>query len=211
MHRSVTAIAVCSLLVILTPRAAGAEWHITPMVGVTFFGSTNLIDHELATDNVHRTFGGSVSLLGGGLLGVESLFAWTPGFFDDDEAPNQLVKSSRLVSLMGNVVLTAPRRWTEYSLRPFVSGGIGWVQVSTTEQFPAVIPGETLLPINNNLVGFNIGGGAVGFLTPRTGLRFDVRYYSNLNPTDEGPVAFGNVRIRYLTASVGIVLRRGFN
>lgn len=209
MHRSVTGLAVC-LLIILTPRSARAEWHITPIVGATFFGNTTLPDLEFATDNVHNTFGGAVSLLGGGLLGVESVFSWTPGFFNDDQAPNQLVKSSRLVTLMGNVVLTAPRRWTEYSLRPFVSGGVGWVQVSTTEERPAVIPGEPILPINNNLVGFNIGGGAVGFLTPRTGVRFDVRYYSNLKPTDEGPVAFGNVRIRYLTASVGIVLRRGF-
>lgn len=201
------AAAICCLLVLIPQRAA-AEWHFTPMVGSTFFGSTSLLDHEFATDNVHRNFGGAVTLLGGGLFGVESLIVWTPGFFDDDRDPVQLVRSSRSLGVMGNFVLTTPRRWTEYFLRPFVSGGIGWLHASSTEDLPPV-PSAKEFGLDENLVGFNIGGGALGFLTRNTGLRFDVRYYSNLKPTDEGPgVAFGNVRIRYMTASIGLVLRR---
>jgi hypothetical protein len=197
------ALAVCSVLLVL-PRSAAAEWQFTPMIGATFFGSTNLIDHEFATDNLHRHFGGAVSLLGGGLFGVESSFVWTPGFFDDDKGEFQLVESSRSISWMGNIVLTAPRRWTEYGLRPFVSGGVGWLHTSTLEQFQ-------VLRVNQNVIGFNVGGGAIGFFTARTGVRFDFRYHSNLNPTDEGPALVGeNVRVRYLTASVGLVLRRGF-
>ena len=202
------ALAVCCLL-ILVPRPAAAEWHFTPMLGATFFGRTNFFDPELGSDNVHRTYGGSIGLLGGGLLGVEMVGVWAPGFFEDDDAPIQLVKSSRSIALMGNVVLTAPRRWTEYNLRPFVSGGIGWLHASRTDRAP-LNPGGQLLPVDENLAGFNVGGGAIGFLTADTGVRFDVRYYSNLKPTDEGPVAFGNVRLSYVTASVGIVLRRGF-
>lgn len=207
------ALAVCCVLILL-PRQAAAEWHFTPMVGATFFGSTSLFDPEFATDNVHRNFGGAVSLLGGGLLGIESILVWTPGFFDDrkfDDDPfqqrRQFVKSSRSVSWMGNVVLTAPRRWTEYNLRPFVSGGIGWLHLSLTEP---PLPAGGVLPLDENLIGFNIGGGAIGFLTRRTGVRFDVRYYSNVKPTDEGPVSptGTNVRVRYVTASVGFVLRR---
>ena len=195
------ALAVCSLLVFV-PRSAAAEWQFTPMLGATFFGNTSVVDPEFASDNAHRNFGGAVSLLGGGLLGVESILVWTPGFFDDDTHPSQLVKSSRVVAVMGNVVLTAPRRWTEYSLRPFVSGGIGWLHTSKTEQFG-------VLSLQENLVGFNIGGGAIGFFTARTGVRLDLRYYSNLRPTDEGPgVGFGPVRLRYMTASIGVVIRR---
>jgi hypothetical protein len=173
------------------------------MVGATFFGSTNLFDLESATDNVHPNAGGAVTLLGGGLLGGEALVVWTPGFFDDDNDPSQLVTSSHSLAMMGNIVLTAPRRWTEYSLRPFVSGGVGWLRASTVEQFNVV-------PIDHNVVGLNIGGGAIGFFTPRTGIRFDIRYHSNLNPTDEGPALGTNVRIRYVTASVGLIFRRGF-
>ena len=197
------ALGVCCLL-LFVPQTVAAEWHFTPMDGLTFLGNTSLPDLELATDNVHRNFGGAVSLFGGGLLGVESVFVWTPGFFDDDQAAVQLVESSRSIGWMGNIVLTAPRRWTEYFLRPFVSGGIGWLHTSTTEIR------RNLAPATANVVGFNIGGGAIGFFTPRTGVRFDVRYYSNLEPTDDPP-AFGDVRLRYMTASIGIVLRRGFN
>ena len=49
------ALAICCVLVVV-PRSAAAEWHFTPMIGATFFGSTSLLDHELATDDVHRNF-----------------------------------------------------------------------------------------------------------------------------------------------------------
>lgn len=173
------------------------------MIGATFLGSTTLPDLELATDNVHQNFGGSVSLLGGGLFGVESVFVWTPGFFDDDNSPRaQVVESSRSLAWMGNVVLIAPRRWTEYGLRPFVSGGVGWLHARKTEQ-------AVVLPEDANLLAFNIGGGAIGFFTERTGIRFDLRYHSNLKPTPDVR-GFGDTRLRYLTASVGIVIRRGY-
>ena len=195
--------AVCCLLVVFSPRSAAAEWQFTPMIGATFFGSTTLPDLELATDNVHRNFGGSVSLLGGGVLGVESIFVWTPGFFDDDNSPfAELVESSRSLAWMGNVVLTAPRRWTEYGLRPFVSGGVGWLHARTTER-------REVFGVDANLHAFNIGGGAIGFFTERTGIRFDLRYYSNLKPTPDVP-GFGDNRLRYLSASVGVVIRRGY-
>jgi hypothetical protein len=175
-----------------------------PMIGLTMLGSTSIQDSELATGNRHWSFGGAVSLLGPGLLGAEVVTLWTPGFFDRDERPGEpdLVADSRTVSLMGNIVLTAPRRWTEYNLRPFVSGGIGLLHVSKTD-----IP-EGLFPVDLNLLGFNIGGGAVGFLTERTGVRFDVRYHSVLNPSDRGAISTGDVNLRYVTASVGIVFRR---
>ena len=102
---------------------------------------------------------------------------------------------------MGNVLMTTPRRWTEYSLRPFLSGGFGLVHVLNTDV-------AKVFPFDSNLPAFNIGGGAIGFLSKRTGLRFDLRYYSNLARSDEGPVAVGRVHIRYMTASVGVVLRR---
>ena len=57
------------------------------------------------------------------------------------------------------------------------------------------------------LRGVNVGGGAIGFLTEKTGLRFDVRYHSTLNRL-EGAPAFGAAHVRYVTASVGIVIRR---
>ena len=178
---------------------------MVPMVGLTMLGSTTIIDAEEATGKRHWNFGGAVSFLSSGLLGAEVVTFWTPGFFDRDEeggAPD-LVASSRTVSLMGNVVLTAPQRWTEYGLRPFVSGGLGLMHVAKTNLPEGVFP-----TVDVNVLGYNVGGGAIGFITQRTGVRFDVRYHSILNPSDHGLIAFGDVRLRYVTASVGIVFRR---
>ncbi len=102
---------------------------------------------------------------------------------------------------MGNVVLTAPRRWTEYHLRPFVSGGLGLMHVSAADE-----PAE-LLAASKSAAAFNVGGGAIGFLSQRVGLRFEMRYYANLHRTDEGPIAVAPLHVRYFTGSIGIVFR----
>jgi hypothetical protein len=192
------ALALVGAFLALTPRVVTAEWHLTPMVGFTFGGGTTIVDLEDATGNVHRQYGGAVTLLGGGLVGAEAVIAYTPGFF---QADGGLVSESRAFALMGNVVLTAPRRWTEYGLRPFVSGGLGYLRASYS---------ETTFPVSSNLAGFNVGGGAIGFLTEKIGLRFDLRYYANLHRPEQGPSspALGRVTIHYFTGSVGIVFRQ---
>ena len=171
-------------------------------------GSTTIVDLQLASEKRHANFGGAVSLLGPGFLGAEVITVWTPGFFENDDfavepgaPPPPRVVSSRTVSLMANVVLTTPRRWTEYALRPYVSGGFGLMHIKKEEV-------EEIFSVNRNLAGFNIGGGAVGFFSERTGVRFDLRYHSTLRETDEGGSSIGPVRLRYLTASIGIVFRR---
>lgn len=180
---------------------ARAEWHFTPMVGFTTFGNTSLVDLEAATGKRHVHIGGGVSLLGGGIVGAEVITLWTRGFFETGDL--DLIDSSRTVSAMANIVITAPRRWTEYSLRPFVSGGLGLMHAH-------VSPAADLLPIRLNTVGVNVGGGVIGFLSDRTGVRFDVRYHSTLNRlnADDDAPAIGPVHLRYVTASIGIVLRR---
>lgn len=197
------------LLLLVLVRPASAEWHITPFAGLTMFGSTNVFDPEFATGDRHLHAGGSVSWLSRGVFGFEAIGTWTPGFFEGDtsfeDIPNEEldVKSSRAFSLMGNVLVTLPQRWTEYGLRPFVSAGLGLMQARRSDVID-------VLPVNVNVAGFNVGGGAIGFLTERTGLRFDVRYHSTLNFDADAPVIpVGPVHLRYVTASVGIVFRRG--
>jgi len=49
----------------------------------------------------------------------------------------------------------------------------------------------------------------VGFLTNRTGLRFDLRYYRHLKPVaaeSEGE-SFGDIELSYWTATIGVVFR----
>lgn len=204
------AFAVACVCLLAAPATAFAEWQITPMIGLTFAGKTTIFDPDEGTGKRHPNLAGSVALLGAGIVGVEGIVSLTPGFFQSgDESPlfqpgeSPLVESSSALNVMGNVMVTVPRRWTEYFLRPYVSGGFGLMRVSKREI-------EEIVSTTKNLVGYNIGGGAIGFLTRNTGVRFEFRYYSTIRGSDPGtpPIAFGDVTVRYMTASVGVVIRR---
>ena len=185
-------------ILIVGPARAWADWQFAPFFGYSFKGETTLVTPEALGDlKVRWTVGGTVTLIGRGPLGVEGTVLVVPHFF---EAGNVgAVSSSRTYALMGNVVLAAPQGWNEYGLRPFVSGGLGLMHASQRTTSP-------VFPINQNLLGYNVGGGAVGFINDHTGLRFDLRYYSSLSRTDEA-VALGPVRLRYWTGTVGVVLK----
>jgi len=186
-----------------SPASARADWHLAPFLGFTFQGETTLLDYERAVGKADWSFGASVGYFGNGPIAVEGLIVYTPGFFQQDNPPADSpdVISSHSLAVMGNVVLTTPRRWTEYGLRPYLSGGIGLLRAAFDDEF-----GVT--PVRSNQLGYNIGGGAVGFLTDRAGLRFDLRYFSNLKPTDsDEAIALGRVQLNYWNASVGVVFR----
>jgi hypothetical protein len=217
-------LAVCLLFVVLAPHAASAqpqasaksgEWHFTPLFGVTFGGSTTFVDLQQGTGKAHMNFGGAVSRFGNGIVGVEGILVYTRHFFESDDplepgeiAPPDIAKSYTL-SAMGNVVLTVPRRWTEYFLRPYVSGGFGMLRAVSID---TVSPqDESVFLVESNQPAFNIGGGAIGFLTQGTGVRFDFRYHAGLrrDPGDDAPSVVGpDLHLRYMTAQVGVVIRR---
>src|SRR5213596_2658376 len=139
MRRAVT---LCCLCLVLAPRAASAEWHFTPLLGVTFGGSTTFFDPQHGTGKPHVNFGGAVSRFGDGVLGVEGIFLYTRHFFEFDGSRDpqdpafSLLETSQTTSFMGNVVLTVPKRWTEYFLRPYVSGGFGVLHAVSIDKNP---------------------------------------------------------------------------
>ena len=67
-------------VVLLTPSAASAEWQVKPFLGVTFAGSTTLVDLEGAVGSANVAVGISALLIGD-LLGVEADLGYAPGFF----------------------------------------------------------------------------------------------------------------------------------
>jgi hypothetical protein len=70
---------------------------------------------------------------------------------------------------------------------------------------------EFPLPVHETVPAFNLGGGAVGFLSDRVGVRFDLRYFGTLRRNEalsDEPIAFGQVRMHYWTAAIGVVFRR---
>jgi hypothetical protein len=199
MLRALAAGCMCLLAV---PATAHAEWHITPMIGVTLAGKTSFQDLDKGTGKAHPALSISGMWLSKSIFGVEAFGHITPRLFENG---GTLVTSSRSTVLMGNLVVTAPRKLTEYFLRPFASGGFGLLRVFERAE---PIFGERVLDIHANLAGFNIGGGAIGFLTQDVGVRFEFRYFGTLHATDRGFEAIGPAHLRYTTASVGVVIRR---
>lgn len=208
MRRRFFKVVAAGLLLALTfPSSAAAEWHFVPNIGWTFQADTSFLDFDQGTSKAHWTFGGTVTLLGSGIFGVEGMIDWTPGFFTNHQIaePARLVTKSHTLAMMGNAVLTTPRNWTEYGLRPFLSGGLGALGFSRTDA-------NNVSPDERSFPAFNIGGGAIGFLSKRTGVRFDLRYYSNLtepSPEQNNRIScLGPCHLRYMTFTVGVVIRR---
>jgi hypothetical protein len=197
--------ALCCLCVMAGAIPARAEWHVTPMIGLTFAGKTTFVDPDAGSGQVHTAVGIAGTWLSKGIVGAEAIATLTPGFFQTDNG--KFITHSRATALMGNVVIAAPRKLTEYFLRPFVSGGFGLMRVSANDEAALA---TSVFEFDANLAGFNIGGGAIGFLSQGVGVRFDLRYYSTLHTTDRPPLqAFGDkANLRYMVASVGLVLRR---
>jgi len=211
------ALALCSVWLLCAPRPARAgEWHFTPTLGFTFAGSTTLYDAQLGSGKRHLNFGGIVSHFGDGIIGAEGVFVYTRHFFEFDgprdpaDPPLPVIARSYTMSLSGDLVLTVPKRWTEYFLRPYVSGGFGVLRAVSIDQPPS--PGSaSLLPVTATMPGFTIGGGAIGFLSQGTGIRFDVRYHGGLrrDPGSNPLNGFGQeLHLRYMTAEIGLVIRR---
>jgi hypothetical protein len=185
---------------LIQPRTASADWHIAPFIGLVFGGDTNLIDLEGAAGEKRVMYGAQGTWLGDGWLGAEVDFGYLPGSFESDNTP-RLVNRSRVLTLMGNVVLAAPRGLTRESLRPYVSGGLGLIRPSADDFLQQ-------FPIDSNLLGMNIGGGATGFLTARTGLRWDLRRFRTVKGTDEeGMFTPGSTRLSFWRATMGVVIR----
>src|SRR5688572_15499885 len=189
----------------LFPAVASADWIYAPFVGATFGGSTTLLDLEFGgASSTQLIFGGSVGWWSAGIIGFETDFSYAPRFFETDNQTG-LVTNSNLITWGGNVVVAVPVSITRESLRPYLVGGLGWMHASIDEG-SNVFP--EFLARARNSVGLNIGGGAIGFISQRTGLRFEVRHFRSLEH-GENPVSLeSGSLLSFWRATVGVVVRR---
>jgi hypothetical protein len=190
--------AVTMLCLCAGASEARGDWLITPFVGYSFAPETTfLVPGEPAKRRF--TLGTAVALLSDSFLGLEAEFSHTPRFFEGDD-PRGLVLTSRVTALSGSVILAVPLAVTRESLRPYVVGGLGLLQARTS-----VAAG--IFPLEEDLLGVNIGAGAIGLISERTGFRFDLRHIKAASGAD-GPLARpGLSRLSFWRATVGVVLR----
>ena len=192
-------LAVAFLLLLWTPPAeAHAEWLITPFLGSSFAGETTFLVFEGGTGR-KLTLGVSLSHLGDGILGIEAEVGHTPRFFEGN-SPLGLVLNSRVTTVTGSVIIAAPLALTRESLRPYLVGGLGLMQARSKN-----VAG--LFPVEEDLFGLSLGAGAIGFVTDRTGLRFDLRHFKAIAGADSPLARPGASRLSFWRATAGVTIR----
>jgi hypothetical protein len=200
LRRRLAALAIA--FVTLAPSPAAADWLLTPFIGTMFAGETTLTDLEQGAGQTKWTVGTSFTLLSDGIFGLEFDVAHSPGFFQG-EVEEPVILGSRVTSYMGNVIVAAPLGFTRESLRPYLLAGFGVVQ-ARTQHIERV---ADLFGVTRNLRALNFGGGALGFVSDRTGFRFDIRY---LRAVSGEPGLFARPDVALLSfwrASVGVTIR----
>jgi hypothetical protein len=188
------------------PVDVRAQILIAPFVGGAFAGQTTLPLFDLLPADPSAALSKSLVIgvaglwLGPGILGVEGEVASAPGFFElGDGLP--AFTSSNFTTVSGSLIVTAPLGVTRESLRPYVVGGLGLMHVGIGDRL-------NILPVDRNLLGLNLGGGAIGMLNDRAGIRFDLRHVRSIRD-DEAPslTAQSRVRLSYWRATVGVAIR----
>ena len=105
------------------------------------------------------------------------------------------------MTVSGNVIVAAPRRMTEYSLRPYLVGGGGLMRVRTTTLLN-VFDVSSITPM------LDVGVGVVGFLTNRTGVYWELRRFQSVGG-DTGTVglSWGDEHLSFWRATMGVAIR----
>ncbi len=171
----------------------------------TFFTGTGLFTgtgFEEGEASSHVIFGGTAGWLGSGVFGFEGEFAYAPHFFEEDN-PDDIIIGSHLLSMSGNVLIAMPLSVSQYSLRPYAVGGVGLMQSGISYLTPAIPL------VDDNSMAFNVGAGAIGFFTPRTGVRFELRHFRTFDrePLPLSPLEVSS-KLSFWRFTVGVVIRR---
>ena len=186
---------------LMSVRTYAADRQIRPFIGATFGGGTTFLDLEEAVGKPNLAIGASAVFLGN-VFGAEIDIADAPGFFESGD--KHLVLLSRVTTISGNVVVAAPHRLTEYSLRPYFVGGAGLMRLRTTTAF-GVFDVSSVIP------ALDVGAGVVGFLTNRFGVCWDVRRFQSVGSnTSNVGLSFGESGERHLSfwrATMAAVIR----
>jgi hypothetical protein len=187
-------VAMFAIVMLLSGSAMAADRQIRPFVGATFAGQTPFVDIEGAAEKTHPAIGvGAVFL--GELFGADVDVADVPGFLESGD--RHLVTHSRVTTLTGNVVVAAPRRLTEYAVRPYFLAGGGLMRVRSTTTFG-------VFDVSNVKPAFDIGVGALAFVTNRAGICGDLRRFQSFH--DEPTGGLGD-HLSFWRATLAVVIR----
>jgi hypothetical protein len=180
-----------------TGAAADADIIFTPFAGKTFAAQKTLLT-TASVDKQTWLIGGSAAWLTDSVLGAEVDFGYAPNFFEAD--PVRVRGGTNVTSFTGNVLLTLPLSVTRDSLRPYVSAGMGVLHASVEDR-------ADVSTIDRNLLALSVGGGAIGFINNRTGVRFDLRHIRSTSRDVDNATLLTEPRLGFWRATIGVAIR----
>ena len=173
-----------------TAAQARAQGFISPLIGYDFSGDARCPSLKNCQD---KAINASVSLGAmGRVFGIEAEFAYAPDFFGD--APGL---SSNVLTAMTHVMLV-PKMGP---VRPYVLAGLGLIKTHVE------LTTASVFTTNDNNLGWDVGGGVMGFIGDHVGLRADLRHFRALQDLTALGFTLTGSKLNYARASVGLVLK----
>jgi opacity protein-like surface antigen len=195
-----------ALTAALWPAPASADWLLTPFVGANFGGNANFGVFDDFDDEVERRvdFGATLGWMGGGIVGFEVDFGYSPNFFQDTVGDaNFEFGDSNVTTLMANLLVGAPiGGQSGPGIRPYASGGLGLIRSQVSS-------GTSLFnDLTTNDFGMTVGGGVTGFFNDNVGIRGDIRYFRSLQDNEpDGELDLGLSDFDFWRGTVGVTFR----
>ena len=163
MRRGIQALIFAAAVgLVWSPVPASADGFVSPWVGTNF-----------ANDPAEgrSSFGVTAGAMGGGIIGGEIDFGYSPNYFGDGET----FGSNNLMNFMGNLIVGIPIGGSRGAgIRPYVTGGLGLIRTEIDGPFDDD-------GFKNNDFAFSVGGGVMGYFNDHVGLRGDLRYMRTIN------------------------------
>jgi hypothetical protein len=183
-----------ALMLALSAGTARADWMFNPHLGTTFGADAN--------GNEHFTYGLSLGWMGAGIFGWEADLSYTPEFFESNDDDFDFTDTNNVVTWMANAIVGIPvGGQTGGGFRPYFTGGVGVLQTNIGDE-------DDLFNINNDEFGYNLGVGAMGFMSDHVGFRGDLRYFRAFGDSEpDGDVDLDLGNFDYWRGTVGVTFR----
>ena len=150
--------------------APASQWLASGFVGSNFGAAAN----DASVD-----FGGQLAWLYRGAIGAEFLADFAPNFRLNNAL---LADNPNVNSYMVNVIGAVPIGGSEARVQPYVSAGLGGVQLRS-EMVNIASTVSSTTAANQMRFGGNVGAGVMAF-SGSVGIRADVRYYRTFTNND---------------------------
>src|SRR3954465_8693709 len=186
--RSLAIAALMTLFVAGTAAPARADGFFSPFLGFGFSGDSATCPSLTNCEEKRLQWGAAIGSTHG-VLGFEEDIAYAPDFFGKTAAGD-----NAMLTLMSNLMIVVPAG----PIRPYAIVGLGLMR-------PHVKFDALSLALDQNALGYDLGGGINIFLTHGFGLRGDLRHLRTLQDVTLG--VFGKEQIDFWRGSAGVTLR----